>query len=320
MNFLYIAENLKKNIPTSQWESIEKSCHDSNFDLNKNLSNNEIIENTTQKNNHYILLDTIDFIYFVNKNKNTITDKLILMSSEKETHILEKYKEEIKNIRFLIGYVPNDLFKIIMTHILSFKKENYTKTIQNHFKEIASSHFDLQKSSERSSVQERVKDFFNHEMQKNRDKLVAGTNIYAKNLSDICDEFLMNAIWDANPKYAHKDRTQALTLEESERVHILCQYDGMHFILSVCDNFGNFQSKAVGKYFLAALGIKESNQINQNFTGGAGIGIFMIIQKIGVLIYEVEKGTITRAIAIARGDQPMRDVQKKTKTVLFFEK
>ena len=46
----------------------------------------------------------------------------------------------------------------------------------------------------------------------------------------------------------------------------------------------------------------------------------MIMQKIGVLVFEVEKGKATRAIAIARGDQSLRDMQKKSRTLLFYEK
>jgi hypothetical protein len=71
---------------------------------------------------------------------------------------------------------------------------------------------------------------------------------------------------------------------------------------------------------LFSLGFKGENKINEEQSSGAGIGLFMILQKIGVLVFEVEKGKATRATAIARGDQPLRDMQKTTRTLLFYEK
>jgi hypothetical protein len=95
--------------------------------------------------------------------------------------------------------------------------------------------------------------------------------------------------------------------------------DNINLFLTVSDKFGSFKSEGITKYIRFGLGFRETQNI-KNESAGAGLGIFMILQKISTLIFEVEKGKITTATALARGDQSIRDAQKKPKTVLFFER
>ncbi|KAB8033480.1 hypothetical protein [Fluviispira multicolorata] len=290
--------------------------------MQQNLSNLEIMNQLKNNNQAFVVLEVNDFICFIKKNKALVNNNFILMPQEKESFALENHKEEIKKIRFIIGNPPNDLLKIFLKHIFEFKNKENQKGICSYFdkENIVTFKHDVMHSSERSGLQQKVTDFFQQEIQKNKDKLVAGTNSYAKSMGDILDEFLMNAIWDANPKRASTDRSQAIALNESEKVNLLCIFDTLNFILSVSDQFGTFYGATIEKYICHALGLKDPGVGISQGTAGAGLGIFMVMQKIGVLIFEVEKGKITRATAIARGDQAMRELQKKPKTILFFER
>ena len=316
----YITENLSKNINQKQLDTIELACKSTSTNLKKDATNTEIIENIKSGENDYILSDAIDFIYFVTKAKNLVNSNFIVMPNEKDLSVLEKYKEEMTNIRYLIGTIHVDTLKVILTQILTYKTKE-SKTIIQTLEMVSPLEFshEIMHSSERSSLQSKVTEFFHNEIQKNKNKLVAGSNSYSKILGDIVDEFLMNAIWDACPARCNIDRTVPVALQKEDSIHLHCFFDGINFVLSVCDKFGTFQGSSISKYIRFGVGYKESEGVKEG-TPGAGLGLFMILQKIGVLIFEVEKGKLTRATVIARGDQSIRDVQRKPKTVLFFEK
>jgi hypothetical protein len=317
----YITENLRKNLKHPQLEALKASCKIASYELKNENSNQEILTPLKDDQNCFILSDAIDFVFFISKCKNHVKSNFILMPGDKDLSIFEKYKEEMKNIRFLIGLVHVDLLKIIILHILTFKSSINQNNIFNAFNNspVASFTHEVSHSSERAKLQSKVTEFFYGEIQKNKDKLVAGSNSYSKILGDIVDEFLMNAIWDACPSRSHIDRTHAIALNDNEKIELNCLFDGINFILTVSDKFGTFQGEGIAKYIRFGVGYKETDVAKEG-SPGAGLGIFMVLQKIGVLIFEVYKGKLTKATVIARGDQSIRDVQKKPKTVLFFER
>ncbi len=316
----YITENLCKNINQNQLDAIQLACKSAAFTLVQDISNNDIITKITNNQNSVILSDAVDFLVFANKAKELITENFILMPNEKELSVFEKYKMEMKNIRFLIGLIHPDLLKVVLNQILSFKKPKTKNIIQNlNLKSPEIYDQTIIHSTERVIAQSKVADFFGELIQQHKDKLVAGSTSYSKILSDIVDEFLMNAIWDACPARSKIDRTQAVALDPSEKIELKCLFAGSTLVLSVEDKFGTFKGEGIAKYIRFGVGFKETEPIQEGLPG-AGLGLFMILQKIGILIFEVDKGKLTRAIAIAKGDQSIRDAQRKPKTVLFFEK
>lgn len=317
----YITENLRKNLKQSQLDAIESACKAASYELKNENTNQEILDPLKNDKNCFILSDASDFIFFITKCKDEVKSNFILMPGDKDLALFEKYKAEMKSIRFLIGLIHADLLKIIMKQILTFKNPATQSDIFNEFNFDPAITFmhQVSHSSERSGLQTKVTEFFYEEIQKNKSNLVAGVNSYSKIFGDIVDEFLMNAIWDACPSRNQIDRTQPIALDSDEKIDLNCLFDGVNFVLTVSDKFGSFQGDGIAKYIRFGLGYKEAETVKEG-TPGAGLGIFMILQKIGVLIFEVYKGKLTRATAIARGDQSIRDAQKKPKTVLFFEK
>ncbi|APJ03771.1 hypothetical protein [Silvanigrella aquatica] len=317
----YITEYLGKNIKQPQLDAITTACQEASYDLKTNISNQEILNSVANENDFFILSSGTDFQFFVTNAKEHLKHNFILFPSDKELSLFEKHKEEMKEIRFLIGLLHNQNLKIIIKHILTFYKSSNETYIFNNYnlENVPSFMHVLSNSSERATIQTKVTEFFSEEMQKNNSHLVAGTSSYPKIFGDVVDEFLMNAIWDACPTRNTIDRTQPVALPENERIDLNCLFDGLNLVLTVSDKFGTFQSKGITKYIRHALGFKENEAVKEG-TPGAGLGLFMILQKIGILIFEVYQGKITRATIIARGDHSIREVQKKPKTVLFFEK
>jgi len=296
---LYITEHLHARLNQDQLQSIQKACLLACFDFHpyvKNtLSFNEI------KSPHIILASEQCLISSIEKENFSPNSNFILFGNHKKELLLEKYRDKIKDLRFILGDPPTPLLEIILTHTLNFFHKKEKQNICSNFSQqnSVSLSFELGNSMERGAIQQKITQFFKTQIEKNKAHLTIGASTYAKNLADILEEFLMNAIWDANPKYAHVDRTKPIQLLENEKVHIFCLFDGINLILSVTDPFGSFTSNSIQKHIEFALGIKGEATLQEG-NGGAGIGLFMIFKKIGVLVFEVEKGKMTRATAIAR--------------------
>jgi hypothetical protein len=138
-------------------------------------------------------------------------------------------------------------------------------------------------------------------------------------MGDIVDELLMNAIWDAHPVRRTADRSIPPCLDEGETIEVECQCDGTNLSLSVTDHHGSFPTGAANKPMRYALGFRNEPQLNEG-PGGAGLGLLMTLQKVAALSIEIEAGKVTRSVALLRGDQPLREMQRRPRSVLIFEK
>ncbi len=313
---LYITEQFYSYLSPEHLQGIQSSCLLEGFSLIVLKENSILKKNET---NHLILASSLCLLSLLKDESFQLKSNVIIFGScGKE---LEQYKNRVKEIRFILGEPQTPLFEIFLTHTLKFFKNQIPQNICNVFKTESASFLscELKNSKERNDVQIKISEFFQSQIEKNKDKLTTGASIYAKNLSDVLEEFLMNAIWDANPKYNLIDRSQTIELKEEERINIFCLFDGTNLIISVTDLFGSFTPGAIEKHIQFLLKVEEKHTINEA-SAGAGIGLLMILKKIGILIFEVEKGKTTRATAIARGDQPFRDMQKNPRTLLFYEK
>ncbi len=177
---------------------------------------------------------------------------------------------------------------------------------------------EITSSSQRLKVQEQVSQFAKDVIRKHRAQIAQGTAQYAKSISDILDELLMNAIWDANPSMHSLDRSQAIDLEPGCEVNIECACDGTNLSLTVEDKQGTFPQSAVAGPLAYALGLKPTIQVNEG-PGGAGLGLFMILQRTSLLSFEVKEAAHTRVTAVMRLDESVREMQARPKTLLLFD-
>jgi CRP-like cAMP-binding protein len=122
------------------------------------------------------------------------------------------------------------------------------------------------------------------------------------------EELLMNAIYDAprddsgNPKYNHLPRSEEVKLEESERGFFRYACDGVLAALSVEDPFGALDREVILSYLNRGsqpdldLGTHEAQK------GGAGLGLFQVIETADLIVYNVKKGLRTEVIALFNVD------------------
>jgi DNA-binding response OmpR family regulator len=114
----------------------------------------------------------------------------------------------------------------------------------------------------------------------------------------VADELVMNAIFNAprdsegRPKYADLDRSTDVTLEPQERGLLRYACDGRNIALSVRDPFGSLDRDVLvhylRHYFEGEPQIKE----------GAGLGLYMVLNSITQLTFNIEAGVATEVIAM----------------------
>jgi hypothetical protein len=244
------------------------------------------------------------------------------MVSEKDNTLLSGISKQLGNIRYLLGAPSPALLRGMIASILEFSLSNEIRGMLPRILKpegLDSLKLEIKESSFRPKAQELVIEFFSEQLQKHKASLATGITSFPKYMGDVVDEFLMNAIWDAHPARKVMDRSTPPTLDSDEVIDLECLCDGAHLSLSVTDHHGTFPSNAFAKPIRYALGFKDEPQLNEG-PGGAGLGLLMTLQKVAALSIEVEAGKITRSVALLRGDQSLRDMQRRPRSVMIFEK
>ncbi len=233
-------------------------------------------------------------------------------------------KMRLKHVKFFFAELSWVLFQKVFPKVLN-QLENkpaedilrylFQKNEREVFRRV------VQSSKERGALQDQVIHYCEQQSIRQGQEQSKTSKIYIKNISQILDEFLMNAIWDANQKYALRDRAQYVELLPQERVNVECLWDdGDFLVLSVSDQFGAFRPRVIEKYMTHVQGILPLAHEPQSEVPGAGLGLLMVLQKIGILIYEIEIGTLTRATVVANLREPYRDMQRRARTFLVFQR
>ena len=143
-----------------------------------------------------------------------------------------------------------------------------------------------------------------------------------KMVMSICDEFLMNAMFDApldkngNHKYKELDRKQKLILEPQEAAKLKFASDGELLALSVEDPFGGINREKVISYLKKCFG-KGEDQINAE-GAGAGLGLYIIWKSVSQFIINVDPGVRTEFIGLINLSLSMKEFKKRIKSFHLF--
>jgi len=145
------------------------------------------------------------------------------------------------------------------------------------------------------------------------------TNTYAQFAVEVQEELLMNAIWDANPKLKDVDRREPVALLPQETVQVEWSFDGTHLAIGVRDPFGSFEKQTIQKYlkFLFITDKKLMIRLQQE-AAGAGLGLFMILERLSSLIVTVSPSKTTEMIAILNLTTNPKAFSKKQRSFQFF--
>lgn len=144
-------------------------------------------------------------------------------------------------------------------------------------------------------------------------------SIWSK-MAMISEELLMNAIYDApvdakgKSLYNHLSRTVEIELNPNEQGLLRYACDGMSVAVSVEDPFGALSRDTLINY-LESCYQGQAGTLNAK-KGGAGRGLFQIIETADLMIVNVKPGIKTEVIVILNIDHH-RDVDKATSLHYF---
>ncbi len=145
------------------------------------------------------------------------------------------------------------------------------------------------------------------------------TATYAQFAVEVQEELLMNAIWDANPKLNNVDRRIPVALLPQDTLQVEWSFDGTHLAIGVRDPFGTFGKQVVQKYlkFLFTNDKKAMIQLQQE-AAGAGLGLFMVLERLSSLIITVAPTKTTEVIAMLNLTTSPKNFSKKQRSFQFF--
>ena len=120
----------------------------------------------------------------------------------------------------------------------------------------------------------------------------------------ICDEMLMNIIYDApvdstgKPKYNHMSRTEAVALSPSEQGSLRFGFDGSIIAISGQDPFGTLTRETILKYVRSCYQ-GQYGAINKELgKAGGGMGIFQILSSSDLVVVNVKEGEKTEFVSL----------------------
>lgn len=119
--------------------------------------------------------------------------------------------------------------------------------------------------------------------------------------ASIAEELLMNAFYDAptdakgNSLYNHLQRTHDVVLEKNQQGTFRYACDGFQLALSVEDPFGSFSRETLLNYLIRCQTGFLANHENK---GGAGRGLFSVLEQSDYFIINVQQNKKTEVIAI----------------------
>ena len=131
----------------------------------------------------------------------------------------------------------------------------------------------------------------------------------------VCDELVMNALYDANPKYQDADRSTDIVLEDEEVIDINYGCDGKVFAISVTDPFGRLGRETIYQYL--KKGFFEETVVNYDGSG-AGLGFVRIFHSVNTLVINVVPGKKTEVIGILDISLNRRTFQRVNKSFYYF--
>jgi len=142
--------------------------------------------------------------------------------------------------------------------------------------------------------------------------------------SMVTDELLSNAIYDApvdasGVAFRHtEDRDAPRELGDRERVRLRYAFDARYLAVEVTDQFGSLKRETTLAHLSKCTAPNAPNKTSM-LEGGAGLGTGLVYGCCSHLIYNVEAGKRTQAIALFDVRMRARDEDKPVSSFEFFD-
>lgn len=118
----------------------------------------------------------------------------------------------------------------------------------------------------------------------------------------VTEELLMNAIYDApvdssgKALYNHIGRNQAVHLETHQQSVMRYATDGVYLAISVADPFGSLSKDVILRYI--ERNFRGEVETGEEGKGGAGKGLYQIVQQSDLTVFNVKKGAKTEVVCL----------------------
>lgn len=136
-------------------------------------------------------------------------------------------------------------------------------------------------------------------------------------VDELCTNAIFNAPRDANgqPRYAHLNRREAVTLEAPEAAELTYASDDRYFGVALRDAFGALARQTVVAYLDRCI-----RQIpdRQPGAGGAGMGLFRAYRAVSKLVFNIRPGGRTEVIGLIDLRQSFREFKRQPRSLHFF--
>lgn len=168
-------------------------------------------------------------------------------------------------------------------------------------------------SSEREPVLERVDQYAR--------AAGAPSHVVAR-LCGVADELITNAIYDAptdgagGKPFHSLDRRVKVGLPRGASVEVKLQRGHSRLGISVSDPFGSLEEKRILST-LARCFKKDADQIEQK-QGGAGLGLYYVLESVSQLVINIERGVRTEMIGFVMLGYPYRRAAARGKSFNIF--
>jgi hypothetical protein len=132
---------------------------------------------------------------------------------------------------------------------------------------------------------------------------------YREAMEKCLDEMLMNALYDAPVDEAGKQifseipTKTRISLRVEQKVVVQYSCDGHTFAISVRDAFGTLERNTVLRYLYKCLHAPPDQQID-NKQGGAGLGLYLMVNSATTVYFNVLPGVATEAVCVFDLDTP----------------
>jgi hypothetical protein len=135
---------------------------------------------------------------------------------------------------------------------------------------------------------------------------------YREGIEQCLDEMLMNALYDApvdeqgKQIFSEIPTKTRISLRVEQKVVVQYACDGHQFAVSVRDVFGTLERGVVLKYLYKCL---HSEQQIDRKAGGAGLGLYLMVNSASTVYFNVLPGVATEAVCVFNLEVPKIQIQ-----------
>lgn len=136
---------------------------------------------------------------------------------------------------------------------------------------------------------------------------------YRESIEQCIDEMLMNALYDApvdengQPLFSEIPTKTRISLRVEQKVVVQYACDGKRFAVSVRDAFGTLERATVLRYLHKCL---HSEQQIDRKVGGAGLGLYLMVNSATAVFFNVLPGVATEVVCIFDLEMPKMQLEE----------